>query len=353
MHYFVRSAGLSGFPELVRELGESPGALLRHVGLSTAVLDTPDLYIPYTALAALLNAAAERCDAADFGARLGGRQGLHIVGALGSLMCLQSTLPDALTMMQRNLDFHARGVQVEVDTLGNALHLRLSLAFDNQIDCSQLHALSVALLYRSVAQLHQSPLNVSEVQLKLTKPASTTVYQEIFSAPVVFGAAENRLIYPRSLIDTPVNPIPTLRRELSKQWRGNWQPRHSDPLPQQIKRVISDLLPTGECNLEMVAQIVELHPRSLQLRLQQSHTGFSELLKSVRLDLAYQYLQNSDIALTSLAMNLGFAELAVFSRAFKKWTGISPRDWRKQAQLQSAQSKAATATPASSPSGRR
>lgn len=331
MDYFVRSGGLNGFSELVRNLGYSPSALLRQMGLGPAVLQNPDLYIPYSTLAELLSLAARECDCPDFGVRLGGRQGLHVVGALASLMCLQSTLPGALTMMQRNLDFHARGVQIDTDTHGAYLDIRLSFTFEKHIDCTQLTALSLALLYRSISQLHQSELQVTEVQLCIPPPSSLQAYSAVFAAPIVFDTAENSLRYPLTLLDTPVDPAPDLRQALSNQWRGALPSTHSDSLPQHVEQVVTALLPTGECNLNMVAKVTEMNPRSLQLRLQDAGTGFTQIQQRVRLRLACHYLKNSDIDLTALALNLGFAELSVFSRAFKKWTGKSPRQWRHQA----------------------
>ena len=86
----------------------------------------------------------------------------------------------------------------------------------------------------------------------------------------------------------------------------------------------------------MVARIVDLHPRVLQQRLAAQGSSFSALLESRRLRLAKEHLAHSDIDLTTLALNLGYAELAVFSRAFKRWQGVSPRAWRRQQQADRA-----------------
>ena len=115
MSYFVRSGGLLGFSEWVRDNGENPNMLMAEVGLSPAALYDSDLYIPYLALARLMTVSAQRCQREDFGIRLGMRQGLEAVGALGSAMCLQANLGDALRLMQRNLEFHARGVLIAVN----------------------------------------------------------------------------------------------------------------------------------------------------------------------------------------------------------------------------------------------
>ncbi len=336
MKYFVRSGALSGFPEFVREHGENPSALLRSAGLTTAVLHDPDMYISYVALGGLLTLAAKHCQAPAFGAQLGYRQGLEAVGALGSLMCLQATVPDALRMMQKNLDFHARGVSVDLEVQGDSIELQMNFAFTSEIDCDQITAISMALLMRGLSQLHQQPLPPSEVHLTIPAPKKTGAYTTIFGSNIVFSAAQNRMRYPSELLALPVDPKPELRLRLSQQWRGNWEQRQPVSLLQQVERAITALLPTGECSLETVARIVEVHPRSLQSLLKEQSNSFGRLLQVIRLRLACQYLENSDIDLTTLALNLGFAELAVFSRAFKKWTGKPPRVWRQQVQGVSA-----------------
>lgn len=329
MRYFARSGALTGFPELVREYGESPRRLMREAGLSPALLQDMDLYMPYESLAEVLTLAAERCEAPQFGAELGWRQGLEAVGALGSLMCMQASLPDALMMLQRNMDFHARGVQVDAEIEGGRVSLSMNFAFSAYSDCSQLSALSVALLVKAIAQLHQGTLPPDSVQLALPESEDAGAFEPWFGAPVQLTGNANRVVYPLSLMELEINPAPSVRERLSWQWRHRWTADETVALPEQVARAITALLPTGECNLETVARLVAMHPRSLQNRLKSQQSSFGKLLGTTRLRLALQYLRNTDTDLTTLAMNLGYSELAPFSRAFKSWTGQSPRDWRR------------------------
>lgn len=329
MKYFARSGALTGFPELVRSYGQNPSRLLREAGLSTAVLHDSDLYIPYPALARLLVLAAGRCNDPVFGARLGDRQGLEAVGALGSLLCMQATLPDAMRMLQRNLDFHARGVQVDVDVSAGVAVMRMRFAFERETDCSQLAGLSIALLVKGVSQLHREKLPPTAVELAVPDDGQRSVYETIFEAPVSLGAKQNGASFPSSIMALQVNPAIGIRERLSHQWRGHWGQSSEVPLTVQVERAITALLPTGECSLAMVARIVGLHPRSLQYYLKARGASYGQLLEAVRIGLARQYLANSDMDLTTLAMNLGYADLAPFSRVFRKWCGQPPRQWRK------------------------
>lgn len=327
--YLVRSGALNGFPELVDSYGQDPYALLDAAGIPAAALRDPELYVSYPALARLMNEAARRCRAPDFGARLGSRQGLEIVGALGTLLCLQREVGEALTLINRHIGFHARGISIDMQARDGEIALDMRLAFSAQVDCTQLLALSMALLVRSVAQLHGTALRPIHVALAIAQPADLRGWRSAYGCLPEFEAPLSGVRYPADVISLPVRIADSLRERLSAQWRGqNPQARVTVTLVQQVERAIVALLPTGDCSLERVARLVELAPRVLQLRLQREALSFGDLLRRTRERLAREHLAHSDTDLSSLAMNLGFGELAVFSRAFKAWTGLSPRAWR-------------------------
>ncbi|MBM7421896.1 AraC family transcriptional regulator ligand-binding domain-containing protein [Spongiibacter marinus] len=328
MQHFVRSGALLGFSEWVRDCGQNPNALMAEFGLTPAVVHDPDLYLSYTVLAQLMTAAAERCGREDFGVQLGVRQGLEAVGALGSAMCLQATIADALRMMQRNLDFHAKGVVVSAISSERFIEIRMDFAFASVVDCGQLAGLSLALLARCLEQLQSSPVRPDSLALRAQAPAAAEL-SALFGCRVEPDEGCDALRYPLSLMSSAVDVEPGLRSRLSAQWRGASEPA-SLSLRQQLDQTITALLPTGECSLSMVARVMGLHPRSLQQRLQCEGSSFAQVLSARRQYLACEHLAHSDIDLTTLALSLGYSELAVFSRAFKVWTGVSPSQWRKQ-----------------------
>lgn len=133
--------------------------------------------------------------------------------------------------------------------------------------------------------------------------------------------------YPAPLFSLQVRVLSRLRQRLNAQWRGDGHQMRPVSLAPQVRRAIVALLPTGDFSIDQVAHLVELHPRNLQLRLWQEGMSYGQLLHEVREKIAREHLSRSDINLTALAMNLGFGELAVFGRAFKSWTGVSPRHW--------------------------
>ncbi|WP_223513122.1 helix-turn-helix transcriptional regulator [Pseudomonas sp. GL-R-26] len=106
--------------------------------------------------------------------------------------------------------------------------------------------------------------------------------------------------------------------------------QYPDNLKAQVCHLIGGLLHTGECSIEAVSNSLGLQPRVLQKRLQAEGSRFSQLLQETRLEIAKQNLLRDKTSITDLALNLGYADVSVFSRHFKQWTGFSPRNWRAQ-----------------------
>jgi AraC-like DNA-binding protein len=98
----------------------------------------------------------------------------------------------------------------------------------------------------------------------------------------------------------------------------------------RVRQLVSLLLPTGRCSIEIVAQHLGLDRRTLQRHLQRDGQSFSEILDSVRYDLAVKYLAHYDQPLKDLAALLGFSELSVFSRWFAHRFGCTATSWRQQ-----------------------
>jgi AraC-like DNA-binding protein len=95
--------------------------------------------------------------------------------------------------------------------------------------------------------------------------------------------------------------------------------------------VIGRLLPLGDCSVERVAATLDMHPRTLQAKLKNEHQkSYREILQDTRQGLAERYLKQGSGSITDLALQLGYAELAVFSRHFKRWSDMTPRQWRRQ-----------------------
>ncbi len=99
-------------------------------------------------------------------------------------------------------------------------------------------------------------------------------------------------------------------------------------LPSQVNRKIIELLPSGDCSNERIADSLHMSVRALYNKLNKAETSYQELLDNTRKQLAYQYMLKQEMSVSEIAYLLGFTDCSNFSRAFRRWSGQSPSDFR-------------------------
>ncbi len=104
----------------------------------------------------------------------------------------------------------------------------------------------------------------------------------------------------------------------------------SDDVLAKARGLVAQQLARGGAELPAIAGQLALSPRSLQRRLQESDLSFSALVDEVRRELAERYLADATLELADVAFLLGFSEQSAFNRAFRRWTGKTPQQWRMQ-----------------------
>jgi AraC-like DNA-binding protein len=327
--YRARASAFEGIAQLVRESGENPVALMESIGLSPAQFRDPNQFIAYPKLAALVDACSKACKEPCFGLLLGQRQPTGVLGALPLVASRAATVGDALRACDRYMHLHASGVRLVTTVRGETARLALTIPIGNPPGIDQLLQLSVVQeAFLIAALLNSDPFALS---LHLRQPPCHGPAGEgaIRFSRLQFGQGFDGVSIPTRFLLRPNHwDEGALNRHL-EDYLSNLQSRYPNRLEEQVADVIGRMLPTGECSLEEVAATLNLRPRTLQAQLSDRGTSYSDLLRDVRYNLARQRLSESDTSITELALHLGYADVAIFSRHFKAWSGLSPRAWRK------------------------
>ena len=174
------------------------------------------------------------------------------------------------------------------------------------------------------------PLRVS---LQRGKPASPHRFDEFFDSPVEFSHTENTMWIDPLVV---VKPLATANPELVRindQIVTDYlaQLDRSD-VTMQVRSKLIERLPSGFVSEEEIASSIHISRRSLQRRLKDQGTSFTELLENTRRDLSLQYVRDPQHSFNEVGFLLGFSEPGNFSRAFKRWYGKSPSQYRQDSQ---------------------
>ena len=188
---------------------------------------------------------------------------------------------------------------------------------------------TVAALTRLLTDADWSPL---EIKFKHRAPRNTAEHERLFGSTISFGGAANQVVFDAKTLSLPVvKADPRLCALLDRHAEALLAkyPRQ-DTLIDRVRSIIRNELNGGDPSLERVAGELALSPRTMQRRLREQGSSHQELLDQLRRDLAISYLREPEMALCEVAYLLGFSESSAFHRAFKRWTGMTPGEFRER-----------------------
>ena len=150
---------------------------------------------------------------------------------------------------------------------------------------------------------------------------------------VIFGAKENRLYFPATLLSHASPHAEPELLDLHERFASEQVARlEKKDIVGQVERIVAELLDSGEVTLDAVAERLGIKPRTLRTRLTEAETSFNQVLADFRYRLARQLLATTDESIDEIVYLTGFSEPSTFYRAFKRWSSMTPIEYRKTAQ---------------------
>jgi AraC-like DNA-binding protein len=266
-----------------------------------------------------------------FGFHLARDLELREAGLLYYVMASSETVLEAVQRSVRYWSIVNEGI-LQHCTVGRNLDLTLHyVGSSRHLDRhhTECWAALVVRVLRQLTSLRLSPLRVRFVHPRATCPAELAGY---FGGAVEFGARTDDIRFAGSVGDTPIiGADPYLNRVLvgyceealahRRPVRGSFRSR--------TQNAIVPLLPHGEARAPEVASRLGLSERTFARKLATEGVTFSTLLDQLKLDLSNRYLADADTSISQVAWLVGYQEVSAFSKAFKRWTGRSPREVRQ------------------------
>lgn len=326
----VRGTSLQGFIELVEELGGDASELLERAHLSPDAIGDHDSFIGYRSVVSLLEIAAKSTGAGDLGRRLASRQGLEILGPVGVAARTAPTVGAALQAVEQYMTVYSPALFVGVSVvLGQPLAtFEWRIVQPRPPAHPQAAELALGVSIRVFRLLAGDDFLPTSVQLRHEPLTDRSDYSDYFGCPVEFSAPMYGFRFPSGVLVRPLDADGAVHAVV-QDYLGTIAVPHEMTEIDAVVRLIRRMLPTGVLDLNLIADQLAQHPRTVQRHLAARGTSFAELVDQVRHDEAERYLRDTDMPLGQLAGVLGFSEQSVLSRACRRWFDAPPSQVRR------------------------
>jgi len=311
----------------VRERGHDAVALLRQAGISPALLDSEQARVSPERYGALWLLIARALDDEFFG--LDSRP---MKSGSFTLLCYSVLHSDTLdTALRRALRF----LRLVLDDLSGTLSIEDGIA---QIRLQErkgpqrmfAYATFMVMLHGLACWLIGRRIPILKAEFRCSEPPGLTEYRVLLCADAWFDRPETRIAIDASYLELPVIQSERSVKAFLRGAPANFlvKYRNSASLTARIRRRLRQCSPADWPDFESLAKQLQMTASTLRRRLDGEGQRYQSIKDELRRDLAIIYLSRPDGSLLEVAHALGFAEPSAFHRAFKKWTGTNPGDYR-------------------------
>ena len=285
-----RVSGFTEIPTLLRRLGADPEAVLRCAGLPPRALDDPGASMSYASIGALFGCATLATGIEHFGLLSGCAWRLDHIGIVGQLVRNSQTFGDALQSAVLHHWLNGAGGAPFLFRAGPKVEIGYALYESGIAHSDHVYDAALSAWLMMIREVRGPGWVPSQVFLPRSRPANLAPYQRTFGAPISFNSDYAALRFPAS--------------QLAERLEG------ADP--------------------ERLAATLSLSRRTLDRRLKAHDLSFQAVLDGVRFETVCQLLEISNVGISSIARTLGYAEPSPFTRAFKRWSGLTPSELRRR-----------------------
>ena len=326
----VRVGPLIGLPALVRDLGCDPDPIFAGAGFDLAQFADPDVEIPFVSASRLLARCVEATGCNHLGLLLGERVDPSSLGVGGFMLRAAPDVGTALRSLVRHLDLHDQGAVATLGTKGRETSLGYAIYLSGVEAADQIYDLSMTVVCRIMRALCGAGWSPTEVRLSRQQPQELAHYRQFFGAPLRFDAEQSAVIFPTRWLDHPIaSADPLLHRHLEKE-ADDLHARQQTSFSAKLRQLLRTSLAARKITASDIAKQLHMHERTLNRRLREEGTTFRRELEEIRHEVARQLLANSKMPLSKIATALNYADTTAFSRAFKRWSGSTPAQWRSR-----------------------
>lgn len=310
--------------------GVDSARIFQAVGVPTDLSNDPLVRLPTTTMTRLYQACVDVTNNPYFGLTVAKFLQLPHLHALGYALAASGTLMDFCRRLQRYFRLASQVAEVSLTEVDDTILLR----FEHLVEISgETEDAFFGFLVRTMRLLYKPEFSPLRVEFHRPMPREgAEPYEALLRAPVLFSQAAGLLVFAKTdMLQSLSGSCPEMAQASDSIVIGYLARLDKSDVITGVTQKIIEFLPDGDCTRDRVASALCMSPTTLQLKLSQRGTHFQQLLDDTRKELACSYLRQASRPVTEITFLLGFSDTSNFTRAFKRWTGLSPTDFRLQA----------------------
>lgn len=310
-------------------LGLDSAALCEKAGLDLHTMDDPKARYPLSATTQLWRLAVEASGDPAIGLRVSRYVSPTTFHALGYALVASENLREVFERIVRYHQVVSDAVVPHLSREDGRYVFCLDVPEDSPPPAPEAMDAFAAIYVRTCRNRLGRDYAPLGVWLTRPAPVDPTPWHTVFRAPIHFAAAQNRLEFACCDFECHLDDAnPELAEHNEAVLNRTLELLHPLTWERRVRNAIELHLPKGVPSADQIAESMHLSLRSLQRHLADEGCRYDALLDQSRQNLALAYLREAELALSEIGYRLGFADASSFNRAFKRWTGLSPGQFR-------------------------
>ncbi|MBW7472267.1 AraC family transcriptional regulator [Marinobacter sp. M216] len=317
--------------QLAEDKGVSRQALLAAAGIRPSMLGHPENFITVDQFTALCRESLDRCGDDTLGLEFGNRLKFTTHGSLAQAAISCDNLEQALSVLIKYFRIRFAYMNLCFFTEADEAVLQLELGHE----FADLYRFNIEVVMASLMDVNlllfgQRLIEGGRCLLDFAEPADSSVYRSLFGQRLEFGCGVNQLRFQRRFLDLPMSlSNPVTRRVAEAQCEQEMRSiEAATSVSERVERALESARGGRLPGLEEIAGQMHVSPRTLRRQLASEGLRFQQLQDRLRHRRALELLGRKELGIDAIAETLGYSDPSNFSRAFRKWQGVSPGIWR-------------------------
>ena len=325
--------------ERMRESGIPLAPLLSKAGLTIEQIDNPSARLKVRSQIKFLELAAAASQDDLLGFHLALDYDLREIGLLYYVLASSEILADAMHKAERYCGIVNEGLSLRIGEGREAAIMLSYVGIERRSDRHQIEFWLTSVV-RLCRQLTNRRLIPSQIRVMHSRAKAVAEFRSFFGCEVEFGSNIDEVVFPGAVKLMPIGSAdPYLNELLIKYCNEALAHRDRSSLRSGVENTISHLLPHGKAQVGEIARRLGMSQRTLARRLASEGLTFSGVLDELKADLARGHLKDGNFPISQIAWLLGYRDVSAFTNAFKRWTGLTPRQYRSLGKFTSIASR--------------